>query len=536
MLVSDRAEAFVNTWKNAFPDSKPAQCFTHILRKFHKNDGKKGGGNGSCRSDCNSAKGTEASLPKSVVDDVHSLSQCLTEQQFQRLWEMIKIEWEKEGGLTKITDKFYRSYVKDDDYNKWFVGASGIVCCCPDNNPTENHNLETKGTSQCDGACEVKKKMPEMVQRQYPKAVHLASNKTMVRRDLPIERDEGLVDTKSKRYGMLMTYARHVRPELDTRQTAEDCFYMNTCLSLDERPLEQLKGVRNKYSVQRSEKKSKEPHEHDDDEQCKEWDGWLTVDVKDHRCVSTERVKLCEDCLLGKKCFEPENRKMFLRSVWSLCKVTHRPGNGVTGHSGSCPHFLKNGWCVHAACMRNSMQKQKLYEDLNGDLTPKARMKKCLQTLSRHVRRSLCNVDRALENLHMLPANDRWDNLKTSVREMKCALDHICENVLPTDRGSERVAFLPPKLAFVRPLADKSVVLHTISIELALDSSQLCNVRWTQKNSGDANPQQMSIIESHLTDCVTEIQKLYQGLKKAADRDGKIVIGRFRCERLTGQV
>ena len=537
MLVSDRAEAFVNTWKNAFPDSKPAQCFTHILRKFQTNDKSKGGGNGSYRSDYDRDKGTEASLPKFVVDDVHSLSQCLTEQQFLSLWEMIKIEWEKEGGLAKITNKFYRSYIKDDNFNKWFVGASGIACCYPDNNPTENYNLDLKGTSQRDGACEVKKKLPEMVQRQFPKAVHLASNSAMVRRDLPIERDGGLVDSKSKRYDSLMAYASYVRPELDIRETAEDCFYMNTCLSLDERPLEQLKGLRNKYSsVKRSAEKIKEPHEYDSDKQCKEWDGWLTVDVKDHRYVSTERVKLYEDCLQGKKCFKPENRRMFLRSVWSLCKVTRRPGNGVTGYSGSCPYFLKNGWCVHAAFMKNSMRKKKLYQKLYQNLTTKVLMNKHLQTLSRHVRRSLFYVDRAFQNVHMLPAHDRWENLKTSVGAMKNALDHICKNVLPTESGSERVAFPSQKLGIVMPMADKSVVLYTLSIELALDSSRLCQVRWTRKNSGDANPQQMSTIESNLKDCVTEIRNLFERLGRAADTDGQTVVEGFPYERLTGQV
>ena len=99
---------------------------------------------------------------------------------------------------------------------------------------------------------------------------------------------------------------------------------MNTCLLLNERPLELHKGKSNRHSVKCSTKKFKEPHKRDNKKQCKEWDSWLTVDVKDNWHVSLERVKLCEDCLLGKKCFEPEDQRMFMQSVWSLCKVTHQ--------------------------------------------------------------------------------------------------------------------------------------------------------------------------------------------------------------------
>ena len=182
------------------------------------------------------------------------------------------------------------------------------------------------------------------------------------------------------------------------------------------------------------------------------------------------------------------------------------------------------------------MQDQNLCENLCGGLEPKARLKKHLQTLSRHIRRSQCNVNQAFQIVDLLPAHDRWKNLKTSLREMKEALDYISENVLPTDKWAERVAFPTQKHDAVKSLADESVLLHKLAIELRLDSSQLCKVRWTRMNSSDANPKQMSTIESNLKGSVTEIQKLFRGLKLAADTDGKKIIDEFAYERMTGQV
>ena len=537
MLVSDRAEAFVNTWKNAFPHSKPAQCFTHIIRKFKQNDKRKGWGNGTCRSDYDPANGKEDTMPAFVLDDVNGLSNCLTKPQFLCLWEMIKIEWEKEGGLTKIKDKFHHSHIQDDSHNNWFVGASGIVCCHPDNNPTEQCNLDMKGTSQRDGACEVKKSLPAMVQVQHPKAVHLASDGTMVRRNLQIE-SKGLGDNKSKKCKMLMAHAKNIRPWLDMHQTAEDCFHMNTCFSLDERPLEQHGGHRNRFSVNPF-FRNKEPQTHDTEKQKNEWKRWLTVDVEDHRCVSTERIRLYEDCLLGKTCFKPEDRRMFMRSVWSLCKVKKRTGNGVTGHSGSCAHFLKNGHCVHAAYIRHLGELGNLHEEIDGSghpmttaRTTTARMKKHLRRLSRHVERSQSCVEGASKNVDLLVAQ-RWKELKTSLRNMANALTHICTKVLPcdvtktlpSDVRSEPVNFNPKRLKTLRKISERSVVLHTIAIELWLEAKQMCFVRRTRNTSGDADPQQMSTIERHVKKCLVEIRELHHQLKLAADANGKDVIG-----------
>ena len=440
---------------------------------------------------------------------------------------MIKIEWEKEGGLTKIKDKFHHSCIKDDSHNNWFVGASGIVCCHPDNNPTEQCNLDMKGTSQRDGACKVKKSLPAMVQVQHPKAVHLASDGSMVRRNLHVG-SEQLVNKMSKKCSTSVAHAKNVRPWLDIHQTGEGCFHMNTCFSLDERPLGENWDNRNRHSVDPF-VRNKDPQTCDTDEQKNEWKGWLTVDIEDHRCVSTERIRLCEDCLLGKTCFKPEDRRMFMRSVWSLCKVKKRTGNGVTGHSGSCAHFLKNGHCVHAAHIRNRGELGNLHEEI--DASPKttarmttARMKKCLQRLSRHVERSQSCVERASENIDLLVAQ-RWKELKTSLRSMAKALTHIHTKVLPSDVRSEPVNFNPKRLKTLRKISERSVVLHTISIELWLEAKRLCVVRRTRNTSGDANPQQMSTIECHVKKCLVEIRELHHQLKLAADANGKNVIG-----------
>ena len=182
------------------------------------------------------------------------------------------------------------------------------------------------------------------------------------------------------------------------------------------------------------------------------------------------------------------------------------------------------------------MQKQNLCANLHGGLNNKELMKKHLQTLSWHVRRSQCNVDRAFQNVDLLLAHDRWKDLKTSLRQMKEALDHLSQNVLPSDEGSQRVAFPSQNHDKVGKLLDVSELLYKLAIELRIDSSQLCEPRWTRTNSSGANPQQMTTMESNLKGGVNHIRKLFVELKPAADTDGKKIIDRFPHERLTGQV
>ena len=263
-----------------------------------------------------------------------------------------------------------------------------------------------------------------MVQVQHMKAVHLTSNGTMVCQELQIK-NKGLGDVRSKKCLMLMVCAKHIHPQLDTHQNAEDCFHMNTCLLLDKRPLKQCNGDQNRHSVNPC-LEIKESQEHDNKTQCNEWEGWLTVAVKDHWCISTERIQLHKDCPLGKTCFKPEDWRMFMQSIWSLCKVKPRTGNGVTGHSGSCPHFLKHSCCVHAACIENQMELQHQHEEIDGSghTRPKTHMKKCLQKLSRHITRSLSCVKQAFDSVCLLVA-ERWKELKTSLLGMVNALDHI---------------------------------------------------------------------------------------------------------------
>ena len=151
-------------------------------------------------------------------------------------------------------------------------------------------------------------------------------------------------------------------------------------------------------------------------------------------------------------------------------------------------------------------------------------MKKHLQRLSRHVKRSQSQVEGASESVNLLVA-ERGKELKTSLCSMVNALTHICTKVLPSAVRSEPVNFNPKKLKTLRKISERLAVLHTILINLWLEAKQLCVMQWTQNTSGDADPQQMSTIESHAKKCLVEIRELHHQLKVAADANGKDVIG-----------
>ena len=524
MLVSDRAEAFVNTFKNAFPRSKTAQCYSHLIRKFSGNQSK-GGGNGTYRSDYDSKNGAHDKFPNSFYKDVQNLHGCLTKPMFRRMWELVKAAWEKDGGMDVILRKFEKSYIKDDSYNNWFVGASGIVCCYGCNNPQEVSFRIMKGAGQTEGTCDVGKDVPTMLQKEFPKAVHIESAQASVRRQLTIER-ANLRDESSKLYKLALEYATHYCEELDVKKI-NGCHYMNTCFSLEERPLEfnvkrknpKNNGDRNGDDVVTREK-LKEPHEMDSDHQRKEWKGLLPhTDVIDHRYVSTERIELYENALNGETCFkDPVDRKFFSRSVWSLCKVEKRDENGVTRYSCSCAYFLKKGYCPHAALVRGRNEiGEKWLKDMNHKVngstkpTPHQLKMEALNKLRHYVSRSLVYLKRSARNFDLL-IGCHWETMTKTIQSMVDKLEHLGRDVLFC---SEPVQLNSAKWEKLQTAASESLILSTHSIELSLDAHRLNKGCRTRKRNRVVGKDILSTIEGHLTSCQSHVFNIHEDCQSA---------------------
>ena len=491
MLVSDRTNVFVNTWKIAFPTSITAQCFPHLIRKF-KCGISKGKGCGAYRKFYNAEAGCHKTMPASAELDVHFLEMCLTKAMFLKMWELVKSSWDAEGGMEAIKKRFCESYVNGDSFNNWFIGASGIICCYPDNNPNERNSLSIKGTAQMAGLCEVGKELGHMLEFEFPKAVRTMSRESVVGRELLINRDNELGCPTSKTYRWACNYAKHVCPALDVHRVelgdGSDCYYLNTFFSLSDFPKDFLKLVNasGEDDIRLSPPGRLEGVEGvESQQQCKRWDGWLSeVETEDHRYVSTERIFLYESCVNGETLFGPEQRKFFMRSVCSLCKVMIRRGNGVSGYSGSCSTFLKHGYCAHAAYVRNKKTLEGLNVKIDGSkkASTHAKRKKHLAKLHHHLKRSLVYLDKTRVKL-CVPVGLSWRERGDEVSRLSRRVEHLMMFVDHRSVSFDAEHFPSNKMARMEKSAEEVLILYRHSIELSIVASKLSDGRRTRRNN-----------------------------------------------------
>eukprot|EP00536_Pseudo-nitzschia_multiseries_P010232 jgi/Psemu1/25369/gm1.25369_g len=110
-VVSDHSNLFTNTFSIAFPLSLCIQCFSHIIQKFTTNQ----------KGNDNYSHLTSADFLKNVaVEDVRNLHRCSSFPMFQTNVEMVKEKWVK-ANQKKLLKTFFKSYIIDDTFNKWFL-------------------------------------------------------------------------------------------------------------------------------------------------------------------------------------------------------------------------------------------------------------------------------------------------------------------------------------------------------------------------------------------------------------------------------
>ncbi|KAG7354328.1 hypothetical protein IV203_003684 [Nitzschia inconspicua] len=115
-VVSDSTSVFSNSVRAAFPGSPPLSCYPHIIRKFKIGD-RSGNGSYAAKVKNGDAQNVGVNPKKWVMD-----------------------------GQEALAETFAKTYINNNDFNKWYYTASGQHGCVPCNNAMESHHLQMKGS------------------------------------------------------------------------------------------------------------------------------------------------------------------------------------------------------------------------------------------------------------------------------------------------------------------------------------------------------------------------------------------------------
>ncbi|KAG7370083.1 hypothetical protein IV203_027829 [Nitzschia inconspicua] len=168
-VVSDSTTVFSNSVSAAFPGSPPLSCYPHIIRKF-KLDGRRGNGSYAAK-----VKNTDHSWLRTEAEEaIKRCSVCKTEQQMLKMWELTKKQWILDG-QEALAETFAKTYINNNNFNKWNYTASGQHGCVPCNNAMESHHLQMKGSKYFYGYMEHGADMHTCLTREFVGLVHEAS-------------------------------------------------------------------------------------------------------------------------------------------------------------------------------------------------------------------------------------------------------------------------------------------------------------------------------------------------------------------------
>ena len=118
--------------------------------------------------------------------DVRLLYGCYTKAMFVTMSLLIKQAWLQDGE-ERLWLVFSDSYIYNSPFNNWYFSCSGIPGCVPDNNPTENCNLDLKGHASMEGVVSMRRGFQETVQVELPKMIHNHSSlRICPRREFPV--------------------------------------------------------------------------------------------------------------------------------------------------------------------------------------------------------------------------------------------------------------------------------------------------------------------------------------------------------------
>ncbi|KAG7357483.1 hypothetical protein IV203_002171 [Nitzschia inconspicua] len=168
-VVSDSTSAFSNSVRAAFPGSPPLSCYPHIIRKFKIGDRS---GNGSYAAKVKNAgpKWLQTEAEKAI----RRCSFCKTEQQMHKMWELTHKKWVMDGEEA-LAETFAKTYINNNDFNKWNYAASGQHGCVPCNNPMESHHHQMKGSKNFYGYIELGEDMYTCLTNSFVRLVYNAS-------------------------------------------------------------------------------------------------------------------------------------------------------------------------------------------------------------------------------------------------------------------------------------------------------------------------------------------------------------------------
>jgi hypothetical protein len=181
-IVSDATPVFVNSVRHAFPSTPFMTCYPHIIRKFKLGER---AGNGGYAIHLQGQK-KKSWMTSEAIPAIRWCSLCKTKQQKNKMWELTKEKWKKDGEFA-IAAIFEKTYIEDENFANWHYTSSGHHGSVPCNNPMENHNLLIKGTRNFEGYVEVGKDMLACLTSEFVKLVFLASWKLASPRfDIPV--------------------------------------------------------------------------------------------------------------------------------------------------------------------------------------------------------------------------------------------------------------------------------------------------------------------------------------------------------------
>ena len=204
--VCDHTHVFTNIFELAFPLTPLMQCYTHIKRKLAV-----GQGNGAY-----SKLLRDKAYREQAATDIKHLHECLTLEQFQKMSNFVKEAW-TEDGETDLLNTFFKSYINDEKFNRWYVGSSSVLGYHPDNNPTESNMRIIKGTRQFFGLVIIGQDTTSMVTTEFPQLIYKSSHDRVgVEKEVRLQHEQTVFNSKSKLYAELVTYNQQFRESLDS--------------------------------------------------------------------------------------------------------------------------------------------------------------------------------------------------------------------------------------------------------------------------------------------------------------------------------
>jgi hypothetical protein len=107
-------------------------------------------------------------------EDVRNLHWCKTERQFMAMWQLVREAWSSDGE-SSFAATFHDSYIRLENFRRWYYTASGLPGCIPDNNPIEAHNKLLKGTPDFLGYVVTNQGLKKVLSKELPELLYRAS-------------------------------------------------------------------------------------------------------------------------------------------------------------------------------------------------------------------------------------------------------------------------------------------------------------------------------------------------------------------------